>query len=116
LLLQAEGQYLLGDDVPGFRWRHHWFRPAARPQQYQGCRTDQSVLVDGEEQAVAGRAWPPAGTAKALEEGSHGGGRVDLDDAVQVAYVDAELQGAGRDDHTVACFGEGSLCSLPFVH
>ena len=36
-------------------------------------------------------------------------GRVDLDDPVEVADVDAELQRAGRDDHAVAGLGERRL-------
>lgn len=29
VLLEAEGQYLLGDDVPGLWWGRHWLHPAA---------------------------------------------------------------------------------------
>ncbi len=42
-------------------------------------------------------------------------GRVDLDDPVEVADVDAELQGAGGDDDAVARLGERLLGAAPLV-
>ena len=40
---------------------------------------------------------------------------VHLDDPVEVANVDAQLQGGGRDDHAVARLGERLLGPPPFV-
>ncbi len=68
-----------------------------------------------EEQRVAARAGPSPGAADALEESGDGRGAVDLDDAVEVADVDAELEGAGRHDHAVGRFGERLLGASAFV-
>ncbi|MND06914.1 hypothetical protein D3C83_285840 [compost metagenome] len=50
---------------------------------------------------------PPAGPPEPLQEARNGYGRVDLDDAIEIAHVDAELQGARCHDHAVAPGGEG---------
>ncbi|WP_327348124.1 hypothetical protein [Streptomyces europaeiscabiei] len=42
----AQATLPLGDDVPGLWWRHDRLHPAARPEKQQGCRADQSVLVE----------------------------------------------------------------------
>ena len=73
-------------------------------------------LVEGEEQAVAAGAGPPAGAAEPLQERRRRvRGRVDLDDPVEVADVDAELQGAGGDDDAVARLGERLLGAAALV-
>ena len=115
VLLQAEREHLLGDDVAGLGRCHDRLDPAAAPQREQPGGVHERRPVDGEEQAVAGGAGSPAGAAESLQERRHRAGSVDLDDPVQVADVDAELQGAGRDDDAVARLGEGLLGAAPFV-
>jgi hypothetical protein len=40
-------------------------------------------------------------------------GSVDLDDVVQVAHVEAQLQRAGGHDHAVRALSERRLCGGP---
>jgi hypothetical protein len=54
-----------------------------------------------EERAVRGDPRAAPGAAHALQEAGDGRGGVDLQDVVEVADVDAELEGAGGDDHAV---------------
>jgi hypothetical protein len=115
VLLQAQREQLLGDDVPWLGWRDDRLDPSAAPEQQEGGRLQQSVAATGEEQAVADAARPPTRTPEPLQERGDGGGRVDLDDAVKVADVDAQFEGAGRDDDTVARFGERFFRATPFV-
>ena len=53
---------------------------------------------------------------KALQERCDTGRRVDLNDAVEVTDVDAELERRRRNDHTVACLREGLLGLSAFVY
>lgn len=55
------------------------------------------------------------GTAEALQERRDGTRRVDLDDPVEVAHVDAEFEGAGRDDHAVTGLREGEFGTATLV-
>ncbi len=89
--------------------------PSTAPQQQQRGGLEQGVAVAGEEEAVAGAAGPPAGAPESLQERRHGRGRVDLDDPVEVADVDAEFERAGGDDHAVAGLGERLLRATPLV-
>ena len=68
LLLQAEGEQLLGDDVPGLRRRRDRLDVAAAPGQQQPGREQQLVLVQGQEQAVPRGAGAPSAAAEALQE------------------------------------------------
>ena len=56
------------------------------------------------------RPRPPARATEALQEGRHVRG-VDLDHPVEVAHVDAQLQGAGGHDHAIAGLGERLLAA-----
>jgi hypothetical protein len=72
------------------------------------------VLVEREEQAVADAARPASGPAESLEERGDCPGCADLDDPVQVAHVDTELQGGGRHDDAVPRLRERLLGSTAF--
>src|SRR5687768_953359 len=74
------------------------FDPAATPQEQQRGGLDERVTVAGEEQAVTGSTGAAPAAAETLQKGCHGGRGVDLDDAVEVADVDAQLEGAGGHD------------------
>ena len=105
-LLQGEGEELLGEDVKRFRRRHDGFDVSVEPEAEQTGRSQEAVVGRGEEQAVPLGPRPAAGAAQPLEEGGDGAGSVDLDDAVEVADVDSQLQGARGDDDTVQPFEE----------
>ena len=79
------------------------------PQLDQPGGPEQALVGGGQEEAVARRARPPAGAAHPLQERRDGARGVDLDHAVEVADVDAQLQGAGGHDHAVAALGERPL-------
>ena len=114
-LLQAQGQQLLGQDVVRLGRRDDRLDVAARPQLDQAGGPQQGLVVGGQEEAVAGRAGPPPGAAHPLEEAGHGGRGVDLDDPVEVADVDAQLQRAGGHDDAVVPAGERLLGLPPLV-
>ncbi len=115
VLLKAVREQLLGDDVPWLRRGDDRLHPAAAPQQQQPGGMHKRTLVQGEEQAVAGGTCPAACTAETLQERCDGSRSVDLDDPVEVADVDAQLQRAGGDDHAVPGLGEGLLRSVPLI-
>ncbi len=73
VLLQGDGEELLGHEVTWIGRGDDRFDPAARPQQKQPGRLQQCVVPGGEEEAVARRARAPAGAADALQEGGDGG-------------------------------------------
>jgi hypothetical protein len=50
-----------------------------------------------------------------LKEGRNRGWGVDLDDAIQVAYIDSKLKGTGSDDHAVRPFSESLLGPPPLL-
>ena len=68
VLLQAQGEQLLGDDVPRLRRRHHRLDVSLPPQVQQPGGPQQGALVQGEEQAVPAAARPPAGPPDPLQE------------------------------------------------
>ena len=74
-----------------------------------------TFVVDTQEQAVARGSGASTGAAEALEERRDGAGGADLDDAVQVADVDAEFQRRGGDDDGVAGFGERRFGAAPLL-
>jgi hypothetical protein len=62
-----------------------------------------------EEHAVPKRPCASSGSTHALKERRNRGWGVDLNDAIQVAYIDSKLKGAGSDDHAVRSFSESLL-------
>ena len=67
--LQAQGEQLLGDDVPRLRRRHDRLDVTLRPTgEQQPGREQQGVLVQREEQAVPRGARPPPGAPEPLQE------------------------------------------------
>src|SRR4029077_20482421 len=52
---------------------------------------------------------PPTGPAHSLQDARYHGGCVNLDDAIEIPHVDAELQDARRDDDAVFTLGERML-------
>src|SRR5215468_4818312 len=91
------------------------FHEALLVQAKQGCCLEKILVIHGEERAVRARVRPAAGPAHALEEGGHGGRAPDLEDVVEVADVDAQLERARGDDDAVLALGEGALGALPLV-
>ena len=71
------------------------------------CRNAASACA--QKQAVASRAGPSPGPSDALQHRRDPCRRVDLDHAVEIADVDAQLERARRDDHAVARLGERRL-------
>jgi len=69
----------------------------------------------GEKQSIAAGTSTSARAANALEEPGDGWWAVDLNDAIEIADVDAEFEGAGRHDHAVGGFGKGLFGSAAFV-
>ena len=75
------------------RGDHRLDEPLIQQQQQPGG--PQELLVVGrQERQFRLVPGPPPGAAQSLQEGRDGVGRVDLDDAVEVADVDAELERA----------------------
>lgn len=69
--------------MAGVRRGHYRFDEAPAPQQQQASGPEQGVLVEREEQAVAGGSGAASGAAEPLEERGHATRRVDLDDSVE---------------------------------
>jgi hypothetical protein len=115
-LLDGVGEQLVGQQVQRQRRGHHRLHVSRGPQLQQSGRLQQgTAITGGEEQHVARGPRPSPGAPEALQERRHGGGAVDLDDTVEIAHVDAELEGAGGHDHAVAGLGERGLGPAPFV-
>ena len=115
VFLEAQGQQLLGDDVPRLRRRHHGLDVPLSPEVQQPGGPQQRSPVQREEQAVPGAPGAPAGAPDALQERRHGRRVVHLDDAIEVTDVDPQLQRGGRDDDTVASLGERLLRAAALV-
>ena len=88
---------------------------ARLPELDQPRGLHQGLVPGRQEEAVARRPWPATRAAHALEEAGHGRRGVDLDHAVEVANVDAQLQDAGGHDHAVVPVGEGVLRLPPLL-
>ena len=71
VFLQAQGQQLLGDDVPRLRRRHHRLDVSLAPQVQQPGGPQQRARAQCEEQAVAAAPGPPSGPADPLQERGH---------------------------------------------
>ncbi len=97
---------LLGDDVPGLGRRHHRLDVAAAPQVQQPGGVQQRAC-SGRGTGSCGACRHAGRCGRAVAGTRRRSRRVDLDDAVQVADVDAELQGGGGHDDAVAGLGEG---------
>jgi hypothetical protein len=98
VLASALGDELLGEDVEGGDGLDDAVEEAAADGADEGGALDELVAGRGEEAAVRTEAEGMAGAADALEEGGDGAGRADLDDEVDGADVDAELQGGRADE------------------
>lgn len=59
-------------------------------------------MGQGEEGSIAGGPGAATGATEPLQERGQGGGRVHLDDPVEVTDVDAEFEGRSRDDDAIA--------------
>ena len=109
---RTSGQQLV--DLPGVHGGHgdellgeHVQRVGRDPQRLDGAgahplgdhrRLHQVAAVLGEDDAGGDRAHLVPGAAHALEPGGDRGRRLDLDDQVHRAHVDAQLQAGGGDD------------------
>src|ERR1035437_7901652 len=80
-----------------------------------GGGTDECVRVRRQEQAVPLGAGPAPRPAQSLQKRSHFGGGVDLDDPVEIPYINPEFQGAGGDDDTIASVLERLFRAEAFV-
>ena len=115
MLLQAQREHLLRGDVAWARRCGDRLDVATRPQQQQARGLQQTVVGRRQEECVAGRAGASAGAAEPLQERRDGSWRVDLDDTVEVADVDAEFERRRGDDDAVPCLGERLLGAAPLV-
>ena len=109
VFLKDEGEKLLRQDVVRSRRCRNWLHEAGFPQ---GDQCDGSVecrLGRGKEQAIPTGSGASSGSTDALEEGSDGIRAVDLDDSVEVPDIDAQFEGAGRDDDAVGRLTECRL-------
>jgi hypothetical protein len=100
-LLEDQGHDLLGNHLIGLGWWADRLDIPVPPEQHQTSRAQEGLVAGGEEQTVTHGSRTPTGAAHALQEGGDGRRGVDLDDPVQIAHVDAELQRAGGDDDAV---------------
>lgn len=93
VFLQAQRHELLRGDVTRMQRRRDRLHPAAGPA-FEHARSQQHALVvEAQEQAVAGAFRPPPGAAEAPQEGGDGAGGADLDHPIEVADIDPEFQG-----------------------
>jgi hypothetical protein len=104
--LQRESEELVDEDGPAALLGGDAFDPAFAGELDEGDGLEDGIWVFAEEGRVRGAAGAPAGAAHALEEGGDGGRRVGLEDAVEVADVDALLESRGADDAGVPAAGE----------
>ena len=107
--LERERHDLLREDVRGPRRRHDRLHDALPPE---GCEREagqELLVVGGEEEAVPRGAGPPPGPAHALEEGGNTWRGADLDDAVEIADVEAQLERRRGDDDAIGLRCEGRL-------
>ncbi len=88
-------------------------KPLSQAQQPRSL--EQRLFRGRQQEAVPLVRWPPPGAAHPLEEARDGRRAVDLDDAVEVADVDAELEHAGRDDDPLFRLQERLLRGVPLV-
>ena len=98
------------------RGRGDILNEAPAPQEQERCRIEEPVKVRCKEQRVASASGATTGASESLQERRHGPRRIDLDHAVEVADVDAELKRRGGDDDGVLGFGEGLFRASPFVY
>ena len=92
------GDDLLGEDVERIAEDGSGFDEALVHGAGDGGAGDEVGAVFGEDYAFADGSDLVAGAADALHTGGDGGRRLDLDDHVDSAHVDAELEGRGGDD------------------
>ena len=92
------GDDLLGEDVEGIAEDGGGFDEALVHGAGDGGAGDEVGAVFGEDDAFARGSDLVAGAADALHACGDGGRRLDLDDHVDGAHVDAELEGRGGDD------------------
>ncbi len=95
--------------------RSHRLDPSLPPKLLNRGGSDQRVRVGGQKEAIPASAGPAAGPSQPLQERSHFGGSIDLDDPVEIPNIDAQLQRARGDDDAVACFVERLFGSEAFV-
>src|SRR5690606_14284353 len=81
------------------------------PEDHERYRAQKRILGRGEEEAVSLTPGAAAGSAETLQEGGHRVRRIDLDHAVEVADVDAQLERARGDNHAVGTLCECRLCA-----
>jgi hypothetical protein len=113
--LENQRQHLLGKNVK-WLWRGgHGFDISASPKSQQ-CRSPQETFVAGREKQVVGfRSRPSARTSHTLQEGRNGCGCIYLNDAVQIAHIETQLQGTCGDDHAILFLREGRFRRAPFI-
>lgn len=101
---RRHGDELLGEDIQGIgRDLQGLDGPGAHPLGDHGC-LDEVAAVLREDHAGGDGAHLVTCAAHALEAGGHGGRRLDLDDEVDGAHVDAQFEaGGGYDCGKAAC-------------
>ncbi len=107
--LQYRRQKLLDQDRVRGRWGSDGLDIARSEQLNERSALEQAGVRGREEQGVASQTFAAARPAQALKKRSHGCGRIDLDDPVQITDVQAQLERARGDDHAVLPLGKRPL-------
>ena len=98
LLGDGHGDDLLGEDVERVAGEGERLDEAVLHAVGDDGTLEQIAAVLGEDPALADLAHAVAGAADSLQAAVDGAGRLDEDDEIHGAHVDAELEGAGGDD------------------
>jgi hypothetical protein len=109
LLLHREREGPVREDVGRPRRRRCWLDVPCPEEVDDGGGTQERVVVGREEGAFGHRVRAPARAAHALEERRDAAWRIDLNDVIEVADVDAELERARGDDDAVGALLERLL-------
>jgi hypothetical protein len=112
---EGHGEELVEEDRPAAVLRGDVLDPSGARELDEGDRLDDAVGRLAEEGSVGGLTGATSGAAHALQEGADGVGGLGLEDAVEVADVDAELERGGADDAGVGALIKAFLGDLPLL-
>ena len=115
LVLKGQCEQLLCGDLQRDRWWEDRFDVALAPAEKDRSGSQEIDVARREEQCIAAGVRPTTGTSESLQERSNRGWSVDLDDPIEIADIDTQLQRGGGDDDAVACFSEGRFSGPAFA-
>ncbi len=104
---------MLGQNVEAARARQHGILRPFLGRLQRGAAFEHLEAVAGHEKGFRGFVEPVIGAADALDEAAGAFGCADVDDEVDVAPVDAEVEGRGCNDGLELACGHGSFDFLP---